>query len=218
MCRCDAFAVWDSGLTGVNVSLCLGYRGVRRGGGVRWGFSGDQRLVWWWSTGWCLAEVCCGCTGGSRTSSLLPFGAYCGLESYRVIVLRGQASLPQVRWWAGIVGAELARDGGAAVWSDTASSFFAGKPRSHRFGGGRALWELSLLAMGALRFGVIPRHRLSRASPAPTGAGGVAVMLRHRSSRASLAPTGSVVGGSTALSFIAGKPGSHRRRAGVDLG
>ncbi len=134
MCRCDAFAVWDSGLTGVNVSLCLGYRGVRRGGGVRWGFSGDQRLVWWWSTGWCLAEVCCGCTGGSRTSSLLPFGAYCGLESYRVIVLRGQASLPQVRWWAGIVGAELARDGGAAVWSDTASSFIAGKPSSHRGG------------------------------------------------------------------------------------
>ena len=53
-----------------------------------------------------------------------------------------------------------------------ASSFIAGKPRSHR---GRG-------ASGR------PRHRSSRASSAPTGIAGVSVGPRHRSSRASPTP------------------------------
>ncbi len=282
MCRCDAFAVWGFGLTGVNVSLCLGYRGgvagrgcalvvfrrptvgvarCRRSGrrqlvgemGLR-GVSGmtpreqvrSYRVVLTWAcshtalsfiankfapTVWCLPGLAVipryrssraspaptgfgGVAQALWEQSLLAIGdaAACshtalsffagkprshrvwwwgtgivgaelardwgcrGVQSYRIIVLRGQASLQQgLVVWQACVGAELARDWGCCGLQSYRVIVLRGQARLpqglvvwHRHCGSRACSRL-----GMPRLAVIPRHRSSRASPAPTGLGGL---------------------------------------------
>ncbi len=113
---------------------------------------------------------------------------------YRVIVLRGQASLLQANRAPRCI-------------CCTALSFFACRSQACRRTRRRGV-------------SVAPRHRSSRASLAPTGEPGTAVYLSHRvivlRGQASLLQANRAARFicCTALSFFAGKPGSYRHRAG----